>query len=124
MSFLSAPSAASADKRPADASSAAATSAALEKALADRMAPPDLEPVLAEIARVAAMLVQHPRVRHDAHAMHLLDVMALAQDMDGFERSAETLRAYLAEVPSAPAGAASPAQPAPSPRASRVLLRL
>lgn len=124
MSFLFAPTPAPADEEPAAPRSASAASAAIETALADRVPPPDIEPVLLEIRRVTGALAQHSRVQGDAHAMHLLEMMALAEDMEQFERFAEALRAYLVDVPRAPPGDGTQTPPAPSARASRVLLRL
>ncbi|WP_062012802.1 hypothetical protein [Aureimonas sp. AU4] len=100
--------------------SAAKASAEIERRLAERGRVPELEPVLGEIARVSAELLRHPRVAEDSEALHILRMMALAEDMERVEALAEALRSCLAKT-------AAPFTPAPrdaEPRSARVLLRL
>lgn len=120
MSFLSSPPPAPQSEPENGIGSAAKASAEIERMLAERGRVPELEPVLGEIARVSAELLRHPRVAADAEALHILHLMAQAEDMERVEALAQALLSCLAK-------GASPFVPAPlrsEPSSARVLLRL
>ena len=58
--------------------SAAKASAEIERQLSERVAAPDIKPVLTAIAGTANQLMRQPRVAKDAEIQHVLRLMALA----------------------------------------------